>query len=597
MEKISRTRNYYLSVDGINHTPIKLDSCQCENINFTNLYCLLMFTSQFNNRKELIRYLKDLELVPEDHVSDYIAIVNRHTKNKKEYYKDTHLRIFYKKDIGYFNEEVFIDFIFHNIGNPLFDTCFYNTFERKERDPLTGATRSINDVAAEKELISNELMKKMTYALSKENEKIYEDRTEEPSGFSKEDLQNQNRQILWEIQDLNYEEALLFSLRRDSRNRKTRELTEKEEQKLLKTVTEFVLKRTRRKVEEKKDEEKEKKKSIRRYIEEESKNKKDDDWNYNYIGFIWLTNFTLNAMYDSKIHNYNFYIPKPKEEKTETYLAIEKSLKMGSIFNVVNSQKHEKKYYDLPYINKTIMDMDINELYNVFKNIENISRYSRKKEYKIILKEIVYIIEKIKNRYDNKQSNYIEAFNILMQKLVKNFKYELISYMNMINRNNGFEIKEDRSDKMPSSFKDMSPDVDNEEIEYKEKFEDDGYAFDEIDNEVIVPQSNYNRRSNHPYIDRNYYLSIINSKDIKAIKDLYTEIEKITEDKDLKTDIKGFLNFLRNAFVDENGRFYSNDARTIFDSFIKGFDQKWEEIESCIDVINEVYNLEKPKSY
>ena len=150
MEKISNTNNYYLSIDGIEHTPIRLNSFQHENIKLTNLYCLLMFTSQFNNRKALMRYLKDLELIPEDYVGDYIAIVDRHTDDiKKEYYKDTHLRIFYQRDIGYFNEEIIADFITKNLGDPKFD-------ELVEPDWLVKKFCVLND-------IDKEMVKQNTY--------------------------------------------------------------------------------------------------------------------------------------------------------------------------------------------------------------------------------------------------------------------------------------------------------------------------------------------------------------------------------------------------------------------------------------------------
>ena len=91
---------------------------------------------------------------------------------------------------------------------------------------------------------------------------------------------------------------------------------------------------------------------------------------YDYKNFIRLTNFVLDTIHDSNIGNLGFYIPKPTEEKTETYLEIQEALQFGSIFNIVNSKKHEKKYYDLNYLFREASN-DPKDLHRMFLEIYN----------------------------------------------------------------------------------------------------------------------------------------------------------------------------------------------------------------------------------
>ena len=569
MEKISNTNNYYLSIDGINHTPIMLNSFQHENIKLTNLYCLLMFTSQFNNRKALLRYLKDLELIPEDYVGDYIAIVDRHTtKDKKVYYEDTHLRIFYQREIGYFNEEIIADFITKNLGNPMFDEIFYEKFGKRERDPITNQARKLADIIREKQSKLDYYRKEKKKALSKENEKVYKKKAGEPSGFSKEEIQKRMSELNWEIESLTNERSLLHFMYMFSQRRKKTVLTEKEEAAFYAGVINFVRTKTRR--------------------EGYSANSK-----YDYKGFIRLTNFVLDTIRDSNTGNLGFYIPNPSEEKTETYLEIEKALNSGNIFNIVNSKKHEKKYYDLEYLFGEATD-DSKELYKMFSNIDKVARYSRNIEYRKKTNEIVHLLKKVNETHAKEKREYIKAYNYLLKEVLKHDKMDLIISMNLINRYNGFELKEDRSDKMPSSFKDMSPDeiafsgpLNKEEVEYKERFEYDEYNFEERDN----------NEPDFPYLDKDYYQKIINNKDIPAIIFLFNELKRRTNDVQFRNNIDQFLNIIRNASKDKSRKFYSTEINNYYDEYVRLFNKKWGEIRDIFDDINEEYGLEKPKSY
>ena len=147
---------------------------------------------------------------------------------------------------------------------------------------------------------------------------------------------------------------------------------------------------------------------------------------------------------------------------------------------------------------------------------------------------------------------------------------------------------------MPKSFKDMSPDeiafsgpLKNEIIDYDEKFEDDGYSFDERDN----------KEPDFPYLDRDYYQKIINNKDVPALTALFNELKRRISDAQFKNNIDQFLAIIRNATKDKDNRFYSREINNYYDEYIRLFDTKWAQIKDCFEAINEEYGLEKPKSY
>ena len=319
----------------------------------------------------------------------------------------------------------------------------------------------------------------------------------------------------------------------------------------------------------------------------------EDERTNDYKNFIRLTDFVLDTIRDSNIGNLGFYIPKPTEERTETYKEIEKALKKGNIFNIVNSKKHEKKYYDLEYLFNEA-SLDSKELYKVFSNINKVAMYGRNIDFRKIISEIVNVLNKVNETNGKEQKMYIGVYNHLLRIVFKKYKMDLIISMNLINRANGFEIEEDRSDKMPKSFKGMSPDeiafsgpLKNEKIDYNEKFEYDDYNFDERDN----------NEPDFPYLDRDYYQKIINNKDVPALIVLFNELKRRISDAQFKNNIDQFLAIIRNATKDKDNRFYSREINNYYDEYIRLFDTKWAQIKDCFEEMNEEYGLEKPKSY